>query len=158
MSDATHQLPAGAFLRTFREPLLAEILRYRILCLFLAGLALIQILTAARQITFVFCPFAKLLGIPCPGCGLTRATVYLSAGHFRQALIQHAFSPVVLVGLLLMLAGAVAPMPWRNALCRAVAAVERCTALMPMLFLLLMVYWITRLILAPGVALEPLHL
>lgn len=40
------------------------------------------------------CPMAGLLGVPCPGCGLTRATLALGRGELRQALQLH---PLVLV-------------------------------------------------------------
>lgn len=34
---------------------------------------------------FPVCPTAGLLGIPCPGCGLTRATLAALEGHWRAA-------------------------------------------------------------------------
>jgi len=42
---------------------------------------------------FPICPTAGLLGLPCPGCGLTRATLLLLQGEFAQAL---AFHPLVI--------------------------------------------------------------
>jgi hypothetical protein len=39
-----------------------------------------------------FCPTALLLGVPCPGCGLTRATLALLRGDVQAAL---AFHPLV---------------------------------------------------------------
>ena len=41
-----------------------------------------------------FCPMAGVLGIPCPGCGLTRATLALLHGHLGEAL---RFHPLVLL-------------------------------------------------------------
>ena len=40
------------------------------------------------------CPMAGVLGVPCPGCGLTRATLALAHGDLRGALRLH---PLVLV-------------------------------------------------------------
>jgi Protein of unknown function (DUF2752) len=40
------------------------------------------------------CPMAGVLGVPCPGCGLTRATLALMRGDLRGALHLH---PLVLV-------------------------------------------------------------
>jgi hypothetical protein len=40
------------------------------------------------------CPTAFFLGVPCPGCGLTRATLALLRGDFRAALHLH---PLVFV-------------------------------------------------------------
>jgi hypothetical protein len=41
-----------------------------------------------------FCPMAGVLGIPCPGCGLTRATLAAIHGDVRAALRLH---PLVFV-------------------------------------------------------------
>src|SRR3978361_1236161 len=41
-----------------------------------------------------FCPLAGVLGIPCPGCGLTRATLALLHGDVRGAFHLH---PMVFV-------------------------------------------------------------
>jgi lysylphosphatidylglycerol synthetase-like protein (DUF2156 family) len=41
-----------------------------------------------------FCPLASVFGVPCPGCGLTRATLALAHGDLKHALELH---PLVLV-------------------------------------------------------------
>jgi len=41
-----------------------------------------------------FCPLASMFGVPCPGCGLTRATLALAQGELRHA---HELHPLVLV-------------------------------------------------------------
>jgi hypothetical protein len=49
------------------------------------------------------CPSAALLGVPCPGCGLTRATLALLHGDLGTALRFHPLVPIlapVYVGLL----------------------------------------------------------
>jgi hypothetical protein len=35
------------------------------------------------------CPSAGLMGVPCPGCGLTRATLAALQGHFSEAFTLH---------------------------------------------------------------------
>ncbi|MCF8569522.1 DUF2752 domain-containing protein [Gordonia sp. HY002] len=45
----------------------------------------------------VICPFRHLTGLPCPGCGLTRAFVYTMHGDFSAAVTAHAFGPFVVV-------------------------------------------------------------
>jgi glucan phosphoethanolaminetransferase (alkaline phosphatase superfamily) len=39
-----------------------------------------------------FCPFKILTGIPCPGCGMTRAILSITKGDFREALNYNPFS------------------------------------------------------------------
>jgi hypothetical protein len=41
------------------------------------------------------CPWASLLGIPCPGCGLGRAAALLLRGELGSALLLHPLSPVL---------------------------------------------------------------
>ena len=41
-----------------------------------------------------FCPLASIAGIPCPGCGLTRATLALAHGDVHRAVELH---PLVFV-------------------------------------------------------------
>ncbi|WP_420040251.1 DUF2752 domain-containing protein [Gordonia sp. MP11Mi] len=43
----------------------------------------------------VICPFRRLTGLPCPGCGLTRAFVYTMHGDLPSAFAAHAFGPLV---------------------------------------------------------------
>jgi hypothetical protein len=43
-----------------------------------------------------FCPMRMLLGIPCPSCGLTRATRLAMGGHFLAATHMHPLWLIVL--------------------------------------------------------------
>lgn len=43
----------------------------------------------AAHFDFPLCPMASTLGIPCPGCGLTRATFALLRGDVQTALHFH---------------------------------------------------------------------
>ena len=54
----------------------------------------------------VICPFRLLTGLPCPGCGLTRAWVYLAHGQWRDSFLANPFG-MVLVALLVALVIAV---------------------------------------------------
>jgi hypothetical protein len=42
----------------------------------------------------VICPFRRLTGLPCPGCGLTRSWVYLTHGWWRESFLAHPFGPL----------------------------------------------------------------
>jgi hypothetical protein len=50
------------------------------------------------------CPFRWATGINCPFCGMTRATVAIGHGHWRTALALHPLAPLVLAGVLGLLA------------------------------------------------------
>lgn len=67
-------------------------------------------LLAAGVILFAWhCPFRALTGIPCPGCGMTRAMRCLLVGNLAQSLAWHPMAvPTLVSGLTwgaLMLAG-----------------------------------------------------
>jgi hypothetical protein len=44
----------------------------------------------------ILCPMALLLGMPCPGCGITRAFCFATHGHFREAFGFHPLWPLLL--------------------------------------------------------------
>ncbi|HEX2641896.1 MAG TPA: DUF2752 domain-containing protein [Thermoanaerobaculia bacterium] len=44
---------------------------------------------------FVVCLFRRLTGIPCPGCGMTRAFAHLAKGEWEAAWISHPLSFVL---------------------------------------------------------------
>ncbi len=52
--------------------------------------------------SIVLCPFRRLTGLPCPGCGMTRALNALAHGQWVRALSLHPLSPIVAIGILAM--------------------------------------------------------
>lgn len=50
------------------------------------------------------CPFRAITGAPCPFCGMTRATLALGGGDLGGALALHPLAPVVLAGMLALMA------------------------------------------------------
>jgi Protein of unknown function (DUF2752) len=61
------------------------------------------VIGAAVIFKIPLCPFAVLTRHPCPGCGLTRATLALLSGHWADAVHLHPLAPILspLVGLML---------------------------------------------------------
>jgi hypothetical protein len=45
---------------------------------------------------------ALTLGLPCPGCGITRALGHATHGHFREAFEFHALWPLLLAYLVFL--------------------------------------------------------
>jgi len=94
------------------------------LLLGLAGAVGFYVLGHVRVLTqngYVFCGFYATTGIPCPGCGLTRAIAALARGEIRTALRLHPFAPLLLVEAVVLWAlgtrellrrRALAPPPW----------------------------------------------
>ncbi len=92
------------------------------------------------------CPIRYGLGIPCPGCGLTRALKALGAGDWQQAMVIHAFAPLAAVMLILIGYISIAPVShWQWILQRCRLA-EQKTGLSTLMIVLFIVYWLIRLL------------
>lgn len=53
----------------------------------------------------VVCPFRLLTGLPCPGCGMTRAWVFAMHGQLRPALAANPFVVVALPAAIALIVG-----------------------------------------------------
>ena len=95
------------------------------------------------------CPVLHALGVPCPGCGLTRASAALLRGDLYTAFHLHAFAPALVAGLLLLGCAAVLPERHRRPLISGVRAVERQTGVSALLLAGLLCYWLARLAFSP---------
>lgn len=52
------------------------------------------------------CAMRTLLGVPCPGCGTTRALAALMEGHLAEALALHPLAPLLALEGLVLWCGA----------------------------------------------------
>ncbi len=62
-----------------------------------AGVAAQTFAFAPGDLALLPCPIHSLTGIPCPGCGMTRACIALAGGDFGNALIYNPFSIVLVL-------------------------------------------------------------
>jgi len=126
--------------------LLSPILRDRKFALAISGTGLLQIVTAMLGISLWECPIFHLLGIPCPGCGMSRAAGSLLHGEWKQSIAFHAFAPVFVIALALVTGAALAPPRFRNHIIGKTDWLERHTGIAGLLLLSLIVYWLARLL------------
>ena len=136
--------------RRWPDLAVASLLRDRRVALVVTGLAAAQVAAVASGVGGWPCPVKSALGIPCPGCGLTRATVSLLGGEFEAALRLHAFAPVLLLGLAALAVAALLPAARREAFAGAVARFERRTKAAYVLLGAMILYWSVRLLFLPG--------
>ncbi|HEY9824615.1 MAG TPA: DUF2752 domain-containing protein [Stenomitos sp.] len=91
------------------------------------------------------CPIRHGLGVPSPSCGLSRAIKALITGHWREALRIHSFAPFALgVGLFLAYVSIATPAQ-RHQIAQRLDRLERSTGLFILMGLLLVMYWLWRL-------------
>ena len=127
------------------SPALALIMQNRWILIFIAGLAILQVgLTAAGWRGWP-CPIRIISGVPCPGCGLSRATALFIQGQWQSAIEVHAFAPIIAVGFGFLVITAVMPRSLQHRAARRVAAWERRTAIVTLVVLAMFIYWGLRL-------------
>ncbi|MBK8980396.1 MAG: DUF2752 domain-containing protein [Planctomycetes bacterium] len=96
---------------TCEKPRRARLTERGLAGLFLIGVAAAGVLTALRgvppaDVHLVPCPFDAVLGVRCPGCGMTRACVAITHADWSAAF---ALQPFAFLLLPLALAWALAP-------------------------------------------------
>jgi hypothetical protein len=123
----------------------ASLLRSRPTSALLAGVSALQLGLVAWGQPGWPCPLLHGLGIPCPGCGLSRASLELLRGEWRASLSDHAFAPLLLVALVVIGVASLLPGSLRLALADGVERLERRTGLTALALVGLVLYWIARL-------------
>lgn len=130
----------------WHQPVFANLLENRMETSAIVGFGVVHIGLNLVGISFWRCPILAATGIPCPGCGLTRATMQLLHGDIATSLKTHAFAPIFLVALALMVAVLILPESIRTNLINFVKRIETRNGVTAWGFTLLMLYWAARLI------------
>jgi len=111
--------------RLFFPPLLAPLLRERLVGVLILALGAVQVVLTGLGAGFWRCPFYMATGRPCPGCGLSRAMGSLLAGDLVGALRFHPFAPFFAGAILLLAVGVALPKGPRKRLADGVEFLER---------------------------------
>ena len=130
-------------------PIFSSIIQDRVVGAVLLGAAGLQLGTFVLNLPTWSCPFLHVIGIPCPGCGLTRAIVALLEGDWQSALTLHAYAPIFVVAIVLIACATLLPSKPRNWFMTQFELVERRTGITAILLIGLVVYWLIRLLFFP---------
>ena len=131
-------------MRGFFRPILAPLLHNRLIMPILTGISALQVWLAAAGLPGWPCPIKSALGMPCPGCGLSRAVALLFQNEWRASLTLHAFAPVFMVGFLLFVIIGILPPNLYQKSAGIIDALERRTGFMPFFMLSMIIYWLLR--------------
>lgn len=149
-ATATAPDPDWSFGRRLRFwltfPVVASMVRSRAMCAGFVGFIGLQVGLSSAGLTLMDCYMLKYTGVPCPGCGLTRGAIATARFDFAAVLYYNALGPAALLVMALFFLGLTLPVRGRDALARAVARVERTTAISAVVLLALWLYWAGRLI------------
>ena len=128
----------------FFTPVLAPLLQNRwLICTFVAfGIA--QLLLVFFGLPGWQCPIYETLAVNCPGCGLTTAITMLLQGHWQPAVQAHAFAPVILIVLMMMLVAMGLGSAYLRKFSASVERLERKSGITAILLLSMVVYWLLR--------------
>jgi hypothetical protein len=128
----------------------ASLLRDRRVALALTTLAAAQLGAVSAGLGGWPCPLLSVAGVPCPGCGLTRAAVALARGEWVESLAAHAFAPVLVAALAAVVVAALLPRRQREAFAGYAERLERRTHASAFLLAAFILYWSVRLLFLPG--------
>jgi len=125
----------------FFRPALAPIFQKRSVLILFAGLAVVQIALTAAGWGAWKCPIYSVSGMPCPGCGLSRAMLLLAQGQWSAAIHMHAFAPVLLAAVIGFVAAGLLPRRQLQNILVCIATVEQYTGIAVVLSLAMLIYW-----------------
>ncbi len=135
--------------RWIHKPVLAAILRDRTLWSLLLSVSVMHLAVSAAGWHVFKCPMITTCKVPCPGCGLTRAIKLLFTGEFSAAFQMHAFGPVALLAVVVLIIVGLLPFSAREAVTAQIEKWEIRLGASQLTFVTLWVYWIFRLMCLP---------
>jgi hypothetical protein len=132
------------------EPILAPLLANHPTTIAITAASLLHVGLVLLGLPGWPCPVRETLGIPCPGCGLSRAMIALFHGDWRTTLLLHAFAPLFIIALGLVMVVTILPNSAKNGLVYQVEVIERHTGITAILLICLVFYWLARLLILRG--------
>jgi hypothetical protein len=138
-------MPPAMLSQTALAPI-SSILRDRRFALVFAGGVGLQIGLSALRLHPWQCPIFSSTGIPCPGCGLTRAIVLLLQGEWGASFHYHVFAPIFLFFSLIILVAIFLPASIGRRVINKAEMLERQTGLTVIILTGLILYWLARLL------------
>jgi hypothetical protein len=141
-------MPPSIFTKTAFSPI-ATLLRDRRFGLLLTGALSLNAAAFALHLPGWECAFFRVTGIPCPGCGLTRACMLLLEGKVQASIKFHAFAPIFIVLIGMLIICTLLPRTVTESFINKAETLERQTGITIIILGGLILYWLARLLLFP---------
>jgi len=141
-----HAFVSPQIIDRLSTPILAPIFKDRVTGMVIIGAAVVHSGLTILGLPSWYCPFRSVLGVPCPGCGLSRAISALIHGDLAASFAYHAFAPLFLIGLLLTALIIFLPSNSRHQVINWVDYIERHTGVTAIFLIGLVLYWLARIL------------
>ncbi len=126
-------------------PVVSALVSNRIVGVALAATGFLQVALLSLRLPVWQCPFRAVMGLPCPGCGLSRALLRLFNGQWTDALRLHPFAPLFLAGWLFLTITCLLPKKPRLSVAAGAARIERRTGITVLLLVAFAVHGLARM-------------
>ena len=130
----------------WHQPTFSNLLDNRAETTAIVGFGVIHIGASLAGLSLWQCPILATTGVPCPGCGLTRAIMQLLHGDVAASIQTHAFAPIFMIALIVMGLVLVLPNSTSKKIISSVRRLEVRNGLTAWVLSSLMLYWALRLI------------
>jgi len=130
-------------------PLLSSVMENQPTSLSIVGSLAVHFTLASLDLPSWRCPLRYGLNIPCPGCGLSRAILLLGKGNWQQALKIHAFAPIALMAITLIIIAVILPPKYNQVFIQKCKNIEKNTGITTLLLAAFVTYWLIRLLIFP---------
>jgi hypothetical protein len=135
---------------TLTAPIFSSLIKNRTAAIALTLIIVVQAGLMAGGLKGWPCPLLSVTGCPCPGCGLSRASLALLRGDWRLSLTLHAFAPILLAALALLGFSCLLPSQLHEKFGDTIEKLERRTGSTAILLGGLLIYWLVRLFIVPA--------
>jgi len=127
-------------------PVLAPLAASRKLAGVMFAIAAVQAGFTVSGYSLWTCPVQSIIGLPCPGCGISRGIVGLFTGHWREAIQFHLFSPLILAAIIGLGVCSLLPGSSQKKAVQIIAGVEKRTGISFLIIIGMFAIWVFRVV------------
>ena len=129
-----------------RSPIFASILEDRTMGWAIIGAISLQVGLVVMGLPGWQCPVRHYLGVPCPGCGLSRSIEAFLHGDWGTSFTTHAFGLFFLLAIGILIFVNLLPSNYRHQVIEQVKSFERKTHFTGIFLICLVLYWLIRMV------------